>query len=190
MCRVLGDPAGERFAGQRRAGAGRKQRPRGRVAAFGQPRAQNRGGLLGQRSDALLAALADGGGVRAGAEVDVAAAKARQLRCPHAGLGEQDDDRVVAATGPRRAVRRIDQRVELGLGEIGDQRAFVAFGPDLQDPLDRRGMLGVTQHAVAVEGADSGQPGVASPRAAAAVGLEVIEERADQRRIELVELEP
>jgi len=125
----------------------------------------------------------------AGGEVDVAAAKAGQLRCPESGLGQQDDDRVVAATRPARAVGGVDERVELGLGEVGDQRAFVALGPDLLDPLDRRGVLGVTQQAVAVEGADSGQPGVARPRAAAAVGLEVIQERADQRRVELAEVE-
>jgi len=76
---MLCDPAGERFAAQRRAGAGREQRLGGRAAAFGQPRAQDRRRLFGQRGDALLAALADGGGVRAGAQVDVAAAKAGQL---------------------------------------------------------------------------------------------------------------
>jgi hypothetical protein len=65
----------------------------------------------------------------------------------------------------------------------------VAFGPDLQHPLDRRGVLWVTQQAIAVEGADRGQARVAGPRAAPAVGLEVIQERADQRRVELAEIE-
>jgi hypothetical protein len=45
---------------------------------------------------------------------------------------------VVAATGPTRAVRSVDQRVELGFGEKGNERAFVALRPDLQDALDRR----------------------------------------------------
>jgi len=45
---------------------------------------------------------------------------------------------VVAAISPTRAVRRVDRRVELGLGEIGDQRAFVAFGSDLQSFSDER----------------------------------------------------
>jgi hypothetical protein len=61
------------------------------------------------------------------------------------------------------------------------------LGPICQDPLDRRGVLGVAQHAVAVEGADRCQAGVAGPGAAPAVGLEMIEERADQRRVELVD---
>jgi hypothetical protein len=96
---------------------------------------------------------------------------------------------VVAASGPRRAGGGLDERVELRLGEVGDQRAFVALGPNLEDPVDRGGVLGVTHHAVAVEGADRGQPGVARPRATSAVGFEVIEKRADQRRVELAEVE-
>lgn len=49
---VLCDPAGERFAGQRLAGAGRKQRLGGRATAFGQPRAEDCRGFLGQWGDA------------------------------------------------------------------------------------------------------------------------------------------
>jgi hypothetical protein len=97
---------------------------------------------------------------------------------------------VVAAAGPARAVGRVDERVELGLREIGDQRAFVALGPDLEDPFDRRGVLWVAQHAVAIEGADPGQAGVARPGPTPAVSFEVVEERADQRRVELAEIEP
>ena len=55
---VLGDPAGERFAGERRAGAGREQGIGGRTGTFGEPHTEHRGGLLGQRGDPLLAALA------------------------------------------------------------------------------------------------------------------------------------
>jgi hypothetical protein len=182
---VLGDPPGQRFATQRLAGAGRKQRLGGLAAAFVKPRAQQRDGAFGQWGDPLLAALAGGGDVRAGAQVDVAAAKAGQLRGPQPGLGEQRDDRVVTAAGPARAVGGVDERVKLALGEIGDQRAFVAFGSDLQDPFDRRGVLWVAQQAVAVEGADRREAGVARPGAAPAVGLEVIQERADQARVEL-----
>jgi hypothetical protein len=70
---VVRDSAGERFAGEWFAGAGRDQRIGGRTAPFGEPHPEYRGGLLGQRGDPLLAALACGGRVRAGAEVDVAA---------------------------------------------------------------------------------------------------------------------
>jgi len=105
---------------------------------------------------------------------------------------------VVAAAGPGCAVWGVDDRVELGLGEECDECALVAFGSDLQHSLDRHGglrltqrngVLGVAQRAVAVEGADRRQARVAGPGAAPALGLEVIQERADQRRVELVEIE-
>jgi hypothetical protein len=51
----------------------------GGPSTFGEPHAEDGGGLFGQWGDPLLAALARGGGVRARAEVDVAAAKAGQL---------------------------------------------------------------------------------------------------------------
>jgi hypothetical protein len=46
----------------------------------------------------------------------------------------------------------------------------------------------VTQHAVPVEGADRRQPRVAGPGNAPSVGLQVVEERANQRRIEMTEI--
>jgi hypothetical protein len=64
---VRGDPAGKGLACERRAGAGRKQRLVGLIAALGQPFAQDLGRRFGQRGDALLATLAGGAGVRAGA---------------------------------------------------------------------------------------------------------------------------
>jgi len=47
----------------------------------------------------------------------------------------------------------------------------------------------VAQQRVAVEGADRREAGVAGSGAAPAVGLEVVEERADQRCVELVKIE-
>ena len=87
-----------------------------------------------------------------------------------------------AAGDPRRCAPASEQRMG------SDQRAFVAFGSDLQDPFDRRGVFWVAQEAVAVEGADRREAGVASPGGAPAVGLEVLQERADERRVELAEV--
>jgi len=55
--------------------------------------------------------------------------------------------------------------------------------------IARRGVLGVAQGGVAVERVDRRQPGVAGPRAVASVFFEVFEERADQRRVEVVEVQ-
>jgi hypothetical protein len=76
---VLGDPAGERLAGERPAGAGREHWIGGRTVTFGEPDPEHRRGLLGQRGDPLLAALAGRRDVRAAAEVNIGAAKTGQL---------------------------------------------------------------------------------------------------------------
>jgi hypothetical protein len=76
---VLGDPASERFSGKWRAGAGREQRRGGRTTTFSEPNPEDASRLLRQWGDPLLPALACCRGVRAGAEVDVAAGKASQF---------------------------------------------------------------------------------------------------------------
>jgi hypothetical protein len=58
-------------------------------------------------------------------------------------LGGEHQHRLVAPAGPGAGVGGVDQRVDLGLGQEGDHRPFVAFGWDRQDPFDRGGVLGV-----------------------------------------------
>ena len=96
---------------------------------------------------------------------------------------------MVASAGPGAAVGRGEQRVDLGFGEVGDQRPVEALGRDRQDARDRGGVLGVAQRGVAEQRVDRGQAGVAGADAVAALVLEVVEERADQRRVEVVEVE-
>ena len=50
-------------------------------------------------------------------------------------------------------------------------------------------MLGVAQRRVAEEGADGGQPGVAGAGAVVALVFEVVEEGADQRGVQVGEVE-
>jgi hypothetical protein len=64
-----------------------------------------------------------------------------------------------------------------------------AFGRDLDHAGDRRGVLGVTQRGVAVERVDRGESRVAGLAAVAAVLLKVVEERSDQRRVEITEIQ-
>ncbi len=66
------------------------------------------------------------------------------------------------------------RKVTIGLVE--------AFGRDRQHALDDVGVLGVAQRGVAEQRVDRGEAGVAGPDAVAALGFEVVEERADQRR--------
>ena len=92
----------------------------------------------GERGDPLFAALAEAGDVRPGAEVDVAAGQAGQLGDAQPGLDGEAEHGVVAAAGPGGAVGRGQQRVGLGVGEVGDQGLVGAFGGDGQDAVDER----------------------------------------------------
>jgi hypothetical protein len=65
-----------------------------------------------------------------------------------------------------------------------------SFGGDREHPCDQGGVLRMTQRAVVEERVDGGEAGVAGAGAVAAVGLEVLEERADRRCVQLRELEP
>jgi len=122
-----------------------EQRIGGPSAAFGEPGTGDRGRGGGQRGDPLLAAFAQAADVRSGVQADVGAAERGEFGDPQAGLDGQDQQGVIAATGPGVSVRGGEKRGDLGLGEVGDQPAIEAFGGDRQDALDDCGVLGVAQ---------------------------------------------
>src|SRR3954454_2881002 len=97
---------------------------------------------------------------------------------------EQD---VVAAAEPRGSVRSGDQRFGLGWGEVVDNGPVPALRRDGQHLLDQRGMLWCVHGGVAEEGVDRGQAGVAGAAGVAAGGLQMLQESADERRVEVGE---
>jgi hypothetical protein len=76
-----------------------------------------------------------------------------------------------------------------GLGEGGDELAVEPLGRDGRDPLDDGCALKVAQGRVAEQGVDRGEPGVAGADAVAALVLQVVEERAGQRGVEVGDLQ-
>ena len=90
---------------------------------------------------------------------------------------------------PAGAVRRGEQGVDFFWGEVGDDRAVEPLGRDSEHAADQRGVLGVLQRGEAEHRVDRCQSGVAGAGAVAALLFEVVEERADQRRVEILELE-
>ena len=70
-------------------------------------------------------------------------------------------------------------------GEERDEVSGEPFGWDREDPLDHGGVLGMAQGGVAEQRPDRGEPGVTGPDAHAAVGLQVGQERADQHRVQV-----
>ena len=90
---------------------------------------------------------------------------------------------MIAPAGPGLLVAGGEQRVRLWVGEVGQQPSFGAFGGDRQDALDAAGVLGVAQREVAEQGVDRGEPVVPGRRAVASLAFQVVQERADQRRV-------
>jgi len=87
---------------------------------------------------------------------------------------------VVAAPGPGRLVAAAEQRVDLGLGQVADQRPGEAFGRDREHPGDAGGMFGMSESGEPEQGVDRGQAGVAGADAVTALVFEMVEEPGDQ----------
>ena len=96
---------------------------------------------------------------------------------------------MVATAEPGGLVGRGEQRFDLVEGEIADGVARVALGRDRHHPRDRVRVLGMVQRDVAVERVDRPEPGVAGAGTVVSVLFEVGQERADQRRVEVVDVQ-
>jgi hypothetical protein len=59
---------------------------------------------------------------------------------------------MVSPAGPGRAVRALEQRVDLGGVEVGEDRLIVVLRGDCEDARDEVGVLGVTQRGLSPVG--------------------------------------
>ena len=162
----------------------------GLPGAFGEPDAQDRDGRLGERRDPLLSAFPAAADVRAGAEVNVAAT----LR----PVSSEARSPVWIASSSIAWSRRPVQVVRSGAAssalisgsvEERDERSVGSLGWDREHALDVVGVFGVSERGVAEQRVDRCQPGVAGADAVAALVLEVVEERGDQWRVEVADVE-
>jgi hypothetical protein len=94
---------------------------------------------------------------------------------------------VIASSRPGGAVGAVQQRLDLLGRQVGDGSLVAALGWDREDALDQGGVLGVAQRAVLKERAHRREADVARARAVATVVLEVLQERADRRRVQVRE---
>jgi hypothetical protein len=123
--------------------------------------------------------------VGARSEVHVVAGELGEFGDPQPALHGEEEQCVVATPGPGGQVAAGQQRIDLGLGEVGDQRMIEAFGWDRQDPRDARGVFGMFQGSKPEQRVERGQPGVAGPDAIAALVFEVVKEAGDKLRVEV-----
>jgi hypothetical protein len=123
------------------------------------------------------------------AEADIAAGEADELGDPQAGLGDEDQHGVVASASPGAAVGCGEEGVGFGFGEPGDQCALVTLGGDGEDSLDGGGVFGVMRRRVGEQRVDGGEPPVPGADRALSFVFEVVEERGDQRGVEVGDVE-
>jgi hypothetical protein len=88
--------------------------------------------LVAGTSSPFLSSLADGVHVGAGAERDVLAGERGQLGDPQPGLDCEREHRVVASASPGGLIAGLKQRVDLRLGEVGDEVARCSLVRDRQ----------------------------------------------------------
>jgi hypothetical protein len=95
----------------------------------------------------------------------------------------------VAPAGPGGLVARLEESVEFGFGEVGEEVALGPFGRDGEHPLDRRGVFGIVEGEVGEQRVNGCQAVVACCGRIVPIGLEVVQEGGDERRVEIGDIE-
>ena len=89
-------------------------------------------------------------------------------------------------TDPCVGVGSRHQSVDLGGREEADQFPVDPFVGDGEDPMDQAGVIGVSERRVSEQGVHGSESVVAGADAVVTVVFEVLEERSDQRRVEIL----
>jgi len=143
--------------------------------------------VRGKWRASFLSTFSDALHMRAGAEVDGISVEADQLGQAQAGLGRKQQQDMITTSEPCRAMWGGENRFDLG----PRQEMHLAFVMTLawyrQDSLDQGAVSRLLERYEPEEGANGCQAQVARLDAGASLRLEISEERADKRRIEIVE---
>ncbi len=97
---------------------------------------------------------------------------------------------MVATSMPGSPVGDGEQRVGFGRGEVADDGPVAPPRRDGQDLTDHDGVLGGPRGGIPEQRMDSSQPRVAGRAAVAPLLFQVLQERADQRGVQVSEAEP
>ena len=130
-----------------------------------------------------------GSDVRTSAEIEIADDQAREFREAQAGLECKKQQSMVPTASPGRAVRRREECHQFSTVQECDEGPFESLRRDGQDALDVGRVLGVLEGRVAEEAVDSGESDVARADAVLAVPFEMLQEDADERRVDVREVE-
>ncbi len=188
-CNVLGDKAFDRVAAEGTTAEAGEERVFREATPFPLPRLDHDHGVLSKRGAAVLAPLAFAPDVGPGSEDHILVAEADQLGDSQTRLDCHQEKRAISSSRPCRCVGRGEQRVDLWPIKELDGSALVAFARHRQNALAEECMGGLAQGHVAEEGTDCGQASVSCACGVAPLGLEVVEELADEARVEVFDPE-
>lgn len=128
--------------------------------------------------------------LRTASEVDVLDAETGQLGASQSRLDGDHEQRMVPPTGPAFAVGCGEQGLDFGPGQIIHLPLLEFLVRHRQHPMHHGAPPGLLQGHVAEKGTNRREPDVARTRRQATRLLGVIEERADQRGIEILQGHP
>src|SRR5512134_1745422 len=186
---VTGKPVFESVAAEGASSLRCEQRGRRQTGSLGKPDAQGGDCASGERRDPLLSPLSVATHMRAGAEMDIGAAKANQFGRPKTGLDSEAKQRRVTPPGPVRPIRSGEKRVDFRLRQEGHEPSFEALRRNGENALDDGGTLGVPKCCVSEQGTDGSKPRIAGAHAVLSLLFQMIEKGADQGGIEIVDIE-
>src|SRR5205814_1348194 len=125
--------------------------------------------------------------MRAGSEMDDIPVEADQFGEAQACLDREQQQGVITASEPCRAIGNSKDRLDLGPCQEMHLTLAVALARYREHSLDKGAVGRLLEGREPEEGANGCQPQVARPDAGAPLCLEVSEERADERHIQIVE---
>jgi len=137
----------------------------------------------------LLASFAFAADVGAGAERDVGAVQADKLRDPQTGLDGQQHQDPVSSTFPPGRIRSGDEGLDLRWSQERHDPPVKPLRWDGQDALDQQRVLGMAQGRIGEQRADRCQSYVAGPDTVVSLLFQVIQERRDHRRVQVIPVE-
>jgi hypothetical protein len=187
--RVLGDEELHGVLAEHWSTATGKQWVGRSAASLREPDAQCRDAMSRERRDAFFAAFAVTADMRPVREDHIRALQPDELSHPQPGLDGECQERVVAPADPGGAVGALEQRDGLLSCEERDERPLEALLGDGEHALDRSGVLRVQEGRESEHRVDGGEAGVPRAGAVVALGFEVVQERTDERGVEITEVQ-
>jgi len=152
-------------------------------------RPQNLCGPGPERTDPLLASLAEEPDLKRPDELEVPRPEVEELLYAGTGIEHHDEKGVVPASRGTRAVDGVEHGADLVVGEVLDDARASPLEGHGEETLADFEVLGVLRGDEAGEGVDGREAGVARHGAVAAGGLKVIEERDHAAGIDVADVE-